>query len=334
MDRLGDKLPRVEVNKDGKGLLAQSITLDLKEGSETVHSVNVEPSAVSAEKSSSSKFRSDAGIPKQTNQNLVIALMSFGMGATEASTIAGFLGLDAARTFGHNHYRTIEDSIGEDVIELGEEALKEALIEEIRLTCDEQGIDYNEWNAQTLEEKHKNPVKLTVGVDMGWSQRGSGRAYNSASGHAYLIGQLAQKPISGTVLSKRCSTCEKHKRQKKERSANSSTDSEEQVPEHDCNQNYDPDDSSGGMEKEAALDLVQNLYFKHGVAIGTIVADEDSSLRAALKWSYRELINRGVMKEEDWPTKLDKDEKPWKVKDTGRLAYPCPEPEFISDPQH
>lgn len=291
----------LNVGRSNGRALAQTIVCECKHDDETIHEFEVSPSMAKPEWRSSKETRSDAAIHCQVHSKLVIAIISFGMGKTEATTIAGFLDLESAHSFGHKRYRAIENDIGSTVIDISEEALNEALLHEIKLACEEQGISFDEWNAKTLEEKKADPLKLTVGVDMGWNQRSSGRQYNSPSGHGYLVGQLSQKPIDGIILSKKCSVCEEYERKKNKRKRDSTEEDEhdDSPKEHDCVRNFSPDDSSGSMEVLAARLLVEGLHSNRGIAVGAIVADEDSALRAKLKWSLQKKVDRGIMREAD-----------------------------------
>ena len=80
---------------------------------------------------------------------------------------------------------------------------------------------------------------LSVQLDCGWNNRGSGRSYNSDSGQSVMFGNRTKKIISCEAMSKRCSRCEKG------------------VP-HDpllCSKNYNG--SSKDMEAHASLNHQQ-----------------------------------------------------------------------------
>eukprot|EP00957_Ditylum_brightwellii_P164671 12537842-Ditylum_brightwellii.AAC.1 len=53
---------------------------------------------------------------------------------------------------------------------------------------------------------------------------------------------------------------------------------------HNCPRNYD--DSSKGMEANAALILTRQLHKEKGVLLKKIVADGNSSMKALLRHSY------------------------------------------------
>ena len=44
-----------------------------------------------------------------------------------------------------------------------------------------------------------------------------------------------------------------------------------------------------------------------GFHIATIIADDDTTMKKIMKWNYKEMIERGLMKKEDHS--LNKDEK-------------------------
>ena len=56
------------------------------------------------------------------------------------------------------------------------------------------------------------------------------------------------------------------------------------IPAHTCRANHDL--SSKAMKPETCVDLVIDLFDK-GIAVRRIVADDDSSLRANTKHSYK-----------------------------------------------
>ena len=73
-----------------------------------------------------------------------------------------------------------------------------------------------EFKSQGVEEKFalwKNGLvrgEVQVSVDMGWQKRSSGHKYDSASGHALMIGKHTQHVLAYVVKSKKCNTCENY----------------------------------------------------------------------------------------------------------------------------
>ncbi|XP_052218734.1 uncharacterized protein LOC127836272 [Dreissena polymorpha] len=59
--------------------------------------------------------------------------------------------------------------------------------------------------------------EIDVSVDAGWQKRGSGRAFDSLSGHCSMVGTKTGKVLAYAVRSKTCRVCSQHK--KKERTS-------------------------------------------------------------------------------------------------------------------
>ncbi|XP_062575241.1 uncharacterized protein LOC134237162 [Saccostrea cucullata] len=72
-----------------------------------------------------------------------------------------------------------------------------------RNSCDE---------ALQLEVHQSSESGLVLSYDAGWQKRGSGRNYNSLSGHALMIGSKTGKVVGYSVMSKTCRTCDSNKR--------------------------------------------------------------------------------------------------------------------------
>ena len=154
------------------------------------------------------------------------------------------------------------------------------LIEEIKLTIAAKNSSNDTNDAISNDIKQcddatkiddldlQNTVKLTCSYDIGWSKRVGGRIYDSASGHGYLVGVNSGRIVGWGVKKKKCSQCEVMLRKYDE------------ILPHDCNINYSG--SSGGMESRLAVDLLSNIWNRSNgkVAVGTIVADDDSTMKS------------------------------------------------------
>ena len=104
---------------------------------------------------------------------------------------------------------------------------------------------------------------IVASFDAGWQKRGSGRSYNSMSGHAALIGCETGKIVSYTSRSRNCAQC----------------DSNSEKP-HDCRLNWQG--SAKAMEGDMAVELVKNIS-KADVKLNAIVADDDASSIAKIR---------------------------------------------------
>lgn len=74
---------------------------------------------------------------------------------------------------------------------VAEDTKRSSLHEEIQATLESEGTD-----------------ELTVSVDAGWQKRGSGRSFDSLSGHCSMIGSHTGKIIDYEVRPKSCRICE------------------------------------------------------------------------------------------------------------------------------
>jgi cytochrome c551/c552 len=103
---------------------------------------------------------------------------------------------------------------------------------------------------------------VSLSVDGAWQSRGSGRSYNSASGHATAIGPRTGKCLGYAVRSKACRTCHVAKRKN--------------VPpkKHECVHNWSG--SSKAMEPDMVIQILKETK-EHGVKVKRIIGDEDST---------------------------------------------------------
>eukprot|EP00957_Ditylum_brightwellii_P207003 15351015-Ditylum_brightwellii.AAC.1 len=131
---------------------------------------------------------------------------------------------------------------------------------------------------------------------MGWQCRG----FCLLSGHAFMICTQSSKIIDVVVSAKECEKC---KAAKKENML---------AKKHKCPRNYNG--SSKAMETDAAFVLTQRLYGEKNVLVQKIVADDDSSMKAILRYSCQQ--------------------NGQKKKDAGQLPLLIPEPQWLADPMH
>mmetsp|Transcript_22377 Transcript_22377/g.32687 ORF Transcript_22377/g.32687 Transcript_22377/m.32687 type:complete len:274 (+) Transcript_22377:1478-2299(+) len=89
--------------------------------------------------------------------------------------------------------------------------------------------------------------------------------------------------------------------------------------------------SSKSMEVQAIYKVTVDVWDNCGFAIGTIVSDDDTTMKSHLKHCYQELIKAGQIKKEEWP----KTKSGNKTSDTGRLPLHVKvSPKFLADPNH
>ena len=197
----------------------------------------------------------------EINLQLIGAVQCCGGGATQARTIVSHLGLPCPDSF-RNQFRELEDVIGQEQIQVQSELENIALAEEICLTLEKEG--------EECIDKRSGLVKITISYDMGWSKRSSGRRYDSQSGHAHIVGLYTKKIIGTYTYNKICRKCKLAKIQGKD------------AEPHLCAQNYASDKSSKSMESDAILQICIEAPERQYL-VGTIISDDDTNMRAALK---------------------------------------------------
>ncbi|XP_071581489.1 uncharacterized protein [Temnothorax nylanderi] len=109
-------------------------------------------------------------------------------------------------------------------------------------------------------------VYIIVSYDAGWQKKGSGRLYNSLTGHGTAIGYYSGKVIAYGTRVKRCISCER-----------------KPSKAHDCRLNFEG--SAKSMEADIALEIfLKNKNFDTvNVKLGTLIGDDDSSTIARLR---------------------------------------------------
>ena len=198
-------------------------------------------------------------------------MISNGSGSTEAAKILGLLGLPNDTTMEGRSFHIIEERIGPIIRQLTDEILLENLIEEVRLSIDNES-DFETWK-QAIDPAIASPPlprfpKVNCSSDTAWQQKGSGHTHNSPSGHSLMFGHHTRKPLVYAVKSKMCNYCGSFKKR------NPNVD----VPPHDCCKNHTG--SSGQMEPDSCLELIVQLFDKHQCQVNFLCCDDDSSVRA------------------------------------------------------
>ena len=134
-------------------------------------------------------------------------------------------------------------------------------------------VEYDKAIKQWLE-KHdrRTQVGITVEYDGAWQKRGTGKNFDSKSGHVVAFGGLSGKIVGFGVYSKYCGYCVRF------------TDESGQVAQHFCPKNKEEDDSSGSFEPAGAVDLLEQMYRSSfgKVYWQNVVTDDDATTRAYL----------------------------------------------------
>ena len=149
----------------------------------------------------------------------------------------------------------------------------------MRRLLGDKGRDFQSWNSLTDTDRLSvlNMPRLTLSYDMEWQQRSSGNKYNSESGHGFCIAGFTKKILDYRVKSKVCNVCNRAIRYKKP------------TKEHVGPKNH-VTDSSKAMEPDASVEMMIDAVMKNNVIYSTIICDDDSTISAVSKWSYKELL--------------------------------------------
>jgi len=208
----------------------------------------------------------------------VLGFLTSGDGGTEAGRLMGLLGLPHSTSMQKRFFSSIESRISPHIVGICDEVLHENLQDEVKLHYnnkrnDEGVLLFDLWLRKELPSPADWP-KLPMSTDMAWQKRSSGKRYDSLSGHALLCTTTFRKPAMQETLAKSCCICKlwhlKHL-------------ADEPAPEHICTINHTG--SSGSMEPIAVLNMAMRLYRVHNVVASPIITDDDSSIKAKLKWS-------------------------------------------------
>jgi hypothetical protein len=112
------------------------------------------------------------------------------------------------------------------------------------------------------EEGEQANGNISASFDGAWQKRGTGKAYNSLSGHASLFGEKTKKCIAFNVKCKRCRIC----------AVASAKKTSPRI--HKCRANWTG--SAKAMEPAMACDMLKDIKSK-GYNVGTIIMDNDST---------------------------------------------------------
>ncbi|XP_058789690.1 uncharacterized protein LOC131663346 [Phymastichus coffea] len=208
--------------------------------------------------------------------------------------------------------KSYERIVGSAIESVADQSCEEALVEEIALTSDENskeiqnakepssnepnlpsptsslknkqepGTSPKENTTSTSSTKTSKPNskcskhRLIGGLDNGWQRRGTGRSYNSSSGHTSMRARQSGKMIGRAGRTKKCAKCAR----------------ERNPTDHDCRLNYNK--SSKSMEADMAKELIidNSLLNKYNAMISVLIMDDDSSTICALRREAEEFIEK------------------------------------------
>jgi hypothetical protein len=262
----------------------------------------------------------------------VVGFISMGDAHTEAGRLLGLCGLPNDTTMKGRSFSMIEERIGPFIRELASEILLDNVIEEARLSMedDNNGEYFAVWKASLSDDTivldpNKLP-KIDASYDMAWQQKGSGHQYNSQSGHGSMFGSITRRIIGLVVKSKMCGKC----------SAARKKNPDLDYGEHEGRCWKSHTGTSGSMESAGCLELVVEMYDKHHVIIRRLCCDDDSSIRADCQWSNADyMLNNNTDNLPLVPKRVGINKGKMQLRpDKGKLPSHVPEPLFVADPNH
>jgi len=255
----------------------------------------------------------------------VLGFLTSGDGGTEAGRLMGILGLPHSTSMQKRFFSSIESRISPHVIALCDEVLTDNLKDEVKLFYNNKRnadgvLVYDLWARKELPNTEDWP-RLAMSTDMAWQKRSSGKRYDSLSGHALLCSTTLRKPVMKEILAKSCRICKvwhlKHP-------------IDEAAPDHKCTRNHEG--SSGSMEPIAVLKMVVRMYQEHNVVVSPIITDDDSSIKAKLKWSNaNHMLKTNTT---TTPKIINSNGNLVTRPDKGELPLDMDEPKFLADPIH
>ncbi|CAG2248750.1 GGA [Mytilus edulis] len=182
------------------------------------------------------------------NTKLALAAIDLGLGEHQ---INGLLSILNIPTVSHCMIDSRIREVGDVIESVADQSMEEWTEREKEMTRESDGND-----------------NVTVSVDAAWQRRGSGRSYDSLTGHCSMIGSKTGKVINYKWRSKACRIC-----QRAETSGN--------IPRvHKCNKNFTG--SAKAMEPDMVVDMVKESRSK-GANITAIIGDEDTTTIARLR---------------------------------------------------
>ena len=132
------------------------------------------------------------------------------------------------------------------------------------------------------------------------------------------LGGTKKKIINYRSISKCYSFCRNYKKKYGENT---------RVNENECTRNHDG--SSKSMECSALLKIIEDRWSKKKLWVGTIVYDDDTTMKRIMRYKYDDLVRNNQMELGDWP--INEKGKPLTA---GNLSTEIPEPVFLADFNH
>ena len=247
------------------------------------------------------------------NVLFVLSFLASGDGGTEAALLLGHLGLPNSTTMGTRSFGIIETQLYPSLRRIMDEIVQENIEEEVAAQFKADGRPDEDLIKWKNKEEPAIYAKVTAGTDMGWQGR-----KQSLSGHAFFCGYHTRKVIHWKLLSRHCSICDH---------ANKAGCP---ARTHVCTKNWTG--SSKSMESNAVLQMYLDLYNTHQVYVGVVIADDDSSIKAKLRWNNKDYkANYGLTRA---PQIVSKTGVSRPRPNLGKIPGTIPTPLFGADPNH
>ena len=249
------------------------------------------------------------------NHMFLLGLQYNGLGYDNSKSLCGFLGLRCP--WAKKGYHKLELQVGQILIPMVDDILLANLLEEI---------------ASSPVRRDDGSVDFAASFDMAWQKRSSGNAYDSTSGHAFMVGALNKKIIGMIVMAKVCAFC---RAWDKKHVDCENCETPHNTPNHNCSRNHTG--SSKSMEPKAGVLLLEEIYMRGKVPIYTLIGDDDSTLTANMRHSWKARIDANQMDATEWPRGNPTASNPRGAKkpDHGCLPLHVPEVKIeLADPTH
>uniref|UniRef100_A0A8W8JLI7 Mutator-like transposase domain-containing protein n=1 Tax=Magallana gigas TaxID=29159 RepID=A0A8W8JLI7_MAGGI len=160
------------------------------------------------------------------NRKLAAAVQHTGVGYTQINGILAELNIPPiSKTLLY----TRQEEVGQATESVASSSINDALQEEVEATT-----------------KNKQSTSITVSVDGAWQKRGSGRSYDSLTGHCSMIGSQTGKIVGYSVRNKFCRQCD------------NATERNQLPPPHNCKRNWTG--SSKSMEPDMGIQMELSLH--------------------------------------------------------------------------
>ncbi|XP_061186114.1 uncharacterized protein LOC133195733 [Saccostrea echinata] len=194
------------------------------------------------------------------NSKLAAAVQHTGIGYDQISGILAELNVPpVSRTL----LSSRQEEVGSATESVATETIQEALEQEVL----------------TTSMSNQSP-SITVSVDGAWQKRGSGRSYDSLTGHCSMIGSQTGKIVGYSFRNKSCRICERAEK-----------NNQAPVP-HGCKRNWTG--SSKSMESDMVVEMVKSTI-KKGIKVEALVGDDDTTTMSRI---HRE-IDPSIKKHSD-----------------------------------